>query len=165
MTTFRAICYFTLTIVLTCCVHVVVPLLLKKLRAFEKDCELWEAHNAPKKILSAKCQAVDDSETEADRPDRELMDVLYGLTKEAVQQISPQSMRTKKWLKVPLLIFATLPAMVSSISELLMKILGCILMEAEGASDYAWIALFFPLLILTGARTLVYINYGIKYYD
>ena len=61
--------------------------------------------------------------------------------------------------------FTMLPAMISSISELLMKIIGCILIEAEDWSEYLWLLVFVPLLALTGVRTLVYVNYGIKYYD
>lgn len=74
-------------------------------------------------------------------------------------------MATKAWLKVPLLMFTILSAMVSSISEMIMKIIGCILMEAEDWTDYMWLLLFLPLLGLTATRTLVYVNYGIKYYD
>ena len=94
------------------------------------------------------------------------MNTLYGLSFEAVQEVSPQSMTAKKYLKVPLLMFAILAAMVSSISELLMKVVGCILIaDAEHWTDYLWLLLFLPLLILTATRTLVYVNYGIKYYN
>lgn len=74
-------------------------------------------------------------------------------------------MTLKKWLKVPLLIFAILPAMVSSISELISKVMGCILMEATSWLDYLWLLLFCPILAFTAYKTLIYINYGIKYYD
>ena len=94
------------------------------------------------------------------------MDVLYSLPKEVVLKISPNSLQIKKWLKVPLIMFAVLPAMVSSINELLMKIIGCILMDTDDyTNNYLWLLLFIPLLIFTAIRTLVYINYGIKYYD
>jgi len=93
------------------------------------------------------------------------MDVLYGLPKEAVSEISPNSMQLKTWLKMPLLLFTVLSAMVSSISELLMKIIGCVLMDTDNYTGYFWLLLFLPLLIFTATRTLVYVNYGIKYYD
>mmetsp|Transcript_12351 Transcript_12351/g.15751 ORF Transcript_12351/g.15751 Transcript_12351/m.15751 type:complete len:188 (-) Transcript_12351:83-646(-) len=93
------------------------------------------------------------------------MDILHCLSTEDVEKISPESLFLKRWLKVPLLIFTTLPAMLSSISELLMKIIGLIIKDGQGASDYFWLLLFVPLLILSGVRTVVYINYGIKYYD
>ena len=93
------------------------------------------------------------------------MDVLYGLPIESVRQVSPESLDLKKYIKVPLLIFATLPAMISSISELLMKIVGCVIKDAEEWSDWWWLLLFVPLLAATGILTLIYINYGIKYYD
>ena len=44
------------------------------------------------KVLPNKKQAVDDENTLADRPDRELMYVLNGLSMEAVQMISPRSL-------------------------------------------------------------------------
>ena len=93
------------------------------------------------------------------------MDVLYSLPIESVRQVSPESLDLKKYIKVPLLIFATLPAMISSISELLMKIVGCVIKDAEEWSDWWWLLLFVPLLAATGILTLIYINYGIKYYD
>ena len=55
--------------------------------------------------------------------------------------------------------------MVSSISELFVKIVGCIVKDAELWSDYLWLLLFVPLLISTATITLIYVNYGIKYYD
>ena len=93
------------------------------------------------------------------------MDILYGLPKESVEQVSPQSLRLKNWLKLPLLVFVTAAAMTSSISELFMKVIGCILKDAEEPSDYLWLLLFIPGLAYTGSRTMVYVNYGIKYYD
>ena len=68
-------------------------------------------------------------------------------------------------IKVPLLVFVTAAAMTSSISELMMKLVGCILKDAEEPLDYLWLLLFLPILIYTATRTLVYVNYGIKYYD
>ena len=108
---------------------------------------------------------MDDSTTQAERADRVLMDILYGLPRESVEQVSPQSLRLKYWLKLPLLIFVTAAAMTSSISELFMKVIGCILKDAEESSDYLWLLLFIPGLAYTGSRTMVYVNYGIKYYD
>ena len=46
-----------------------------------------------------------------------------------------------------------------------MKVIGCILKDAEESSDYWWLLLFIPGLAYTGSRTMVYVNYGIKYYD
>ena len=61
MTTWGSTLYFVTTILLTLLVHWLVPVILKKLRAFEKDCELWEAHNAPNRVLPAKNRATDDA--------------------------------------------------------------------------------------------------------
>ena len=58
------------------------------------------------------------------------MTLLYGLPKESVRQISPDSLSLKRFMKVPLLIFVSAAAMISSISELMMKIVGCILKDA-----------------------------------
>lgn len=85
------------------------------------------------------------------------MDLLYSLPKESVQLVSPDSMTLKKWLKVPLLIFAILPAMVSSISELISKVMGIILMEATSGLDYLWLLLFVPIVAFTAYKTLIYI--------
>ena len=53
--------------------------------------------------------------------------------------------------------------MVSSISELFVKVCGCIVKDAELWTDYLWLLLFVPLLISTATITLIYVNYGIKY--
>jgi hypothetical protein len=130
MTTTGSIVYFTVTISLAIVAHICVPLLLRSLKTFEQDCEQFEADNAPQRILPARQRAVDNEEEETDRPDRVLMDILYGLPRESVELISPQSLRAKKWLKVPLLVFTMLSAMISSLSELWMKIIGCIIKDA-----------------------------------
>lgn len=64
-----------------------------------------------------------------------------------------------------MLVFVNLAAMTSSMSELFMKILGCILKDAETPYDYLWLLVFIPCLIYCATRTLIYVNYGIKYYD
>ena len=79
--------------------------------------------------------------------------------------VSPKSLRLKYWLKAPMMVFVTLAAMTSSLSEFFMKLVGCILKDAEEWSDYAWLLLFVPCLAYSATRTLVYVNYGIKYYD
>ena len=63
LSTPQSIAYFSITILLAICSHAVVPYVLKKLKAFELDCEQWEAQNAPQKILPEKKQAVDDEST------------------------------------------------------------------------------------------------------
>ena len=79
--------------------------------------------------------------------------------------LSPDSLRLKLLVKMPMLVFANVAAMMSSMSEMFMKIIGCILKDAQEWTDYAYLIIFVPCLAFTGARTLVYINYGIKYYD
>ena len=143
-----------------------VPRILESLKSFEQDCEQWEANNAPIKILPEKKQAVDDEETFADRPERELLYVLNGLSLKDVQMISPKSIKAWKWLKVPLMAFSFLSAMISSLSELSMKVIGVVLTaDADHWTDYLWLILFIPMLVATALLTLVYINYGIKYYN
>jgi hypothetical protein len=140
--------------------------LLRKIRKFEQDCELHDAHSGnTTKILPPKAKAADDETIEADRADRVLMDILYGLPKDSVMKFSPESTMLKVWIKLPLLVFVNLAAMSSSMSEMFMKIVGCILKDAETSLDYLWLIPFVALLAFTGVRTLVYVNYGIKYYD
>jgi len=93
------------------------------------------------------------------------MDILYGLPMESIKRVSPNSVDLKIWLKAPMLIFVSCAAMTSSLSELLMKVLGCILKDAEEPTDYLWLLFFIPCLLYTASRTLIYVNYGIKYYD
>ena len=64
-----------------------------------------------------------------------------------------------------MVLFALLAAMTSSLSFLNMKLIGCILKDAREQSDYAWLLIFIPCLAFTASRTLVYVNYGIKYFD
>ena len=109
---------------------------------------------------------MDDEETFADRPERELLYVLNGLSLKDVQMISPKSIKAWKWCKVPLMTFSFLSAMVSSLSELSMKVIGVVLTaDADHWTDYLWLILFIPMLVATALLTLVYINYGIKYYN
>ena len=108
---------------------------------------------------------MDDIAVLADRSDRVLMDVLYGLPKDSVKMVSPRSLWLKVWVKMPMILYVTTAAMVSSISELFVKVCGCIVKDAELWTDYLWLLLFVPLLISTATITLIYVNYGIKYYD
>ena len=166
LTTPQSLAYYGVTIILAITSHCLVPKILKTLKAFEADCEQWEADNAPLKVLPDKKQAVDEEGTFADRPDRELMYVLNGLSREAVQMISPKSLFAWKWLKVPLMAFSFLSAMISSLSELSMKVIGVVMTaDADHWTDYLWLILFIPMLVFTAILTLVYINYGIKYYN
>ena len=55
--------------------------------------------------------------------------------------------------------------MVSSLSELFVKIVGAIIIHAEEWSDLLWLLLFVPMLVTTATVTMIYVNYGIKYYD
>ena len=166
LTSVPSLAYVSTTVLVACIGHAIIPVLLEKLRAFEQDCEDWEARNPDSpKILAAKEIAIDEEDKETDRPERDLINVLYGLPRESVALVSPRSQGVKTWLKVPMLVFAMLPAMVSSLSELFMKVVGCILIGAEEPADYLWLLVFLPLLVLTASRTLVYVNYGIKYYN
>ena len=80
--------------------------------------------------------------------------------------ISPRSLFAWKWLKVPLIAFSFLSAMISSLSELSMKVMGVIMTaDADRWTEYLWLILFIPMLVFTAILTLVYINYGIKYYN
>jgi len=83
------------------------------------------------KILPPKAKAVDDDSIEAERPDRVLMDILYGLPKEFLMTVSPESQMLKTWMKLPLLVFVNLAAMSASMSEMFLKMVGCVLKDAE----------------------------------
>lgn len=168
MSTIGSITYFSITLILSISIHLFMPTLLKKLRQFESDCESYDARSSQRgleSILPKKERATDDAEVEAERTDRDLIKLLYGLPRDSVREVSPDSLGLKTVLKVPMLIFATAAAMISSISELMMKLVGCILKDAEKPVDYLWLLLFLPILIGTATRTLVYVNYGIKYYE
>lgn len=133
LTSFKSIMYIGTTLVLMLSVKMFMPTLLRKLRLFEQDCERFDERNAQtgNKILPDKVRATDDDSIEAERPDRVLMDILYGLPMESIKRVSPNSVDLKIWLKAPMLIFVSCAAMTSSLSELLMKVLGCILKDAE----------------------------------
>ena len=162
----KSIAYLALTFVGCLSVPILTPYLLKKIRKFEQDCDDWEAsHPGNDKVLPERVQSSDDADQDAVRPERVLIEVLYGLPKESVMRISPESLTLKTWVKLPMVIFATLAAMTSSISELCMKVVGCIFFEAEVWTDYLWLIPFLLILVLTAMRTLIYVNYGIKYYS
>ena len=86
------------------------------------------------------------------------------MPQESVEKISAESLIIKYWIKLPMIIFVNLASMASTISMLLLKMIGCVLTDAKESSDYLWLLLFVPCLVCTGNRTLVYVNYGIKYY-
>ena len=64
-----------------------------------------------------------------------------------------------------MILYVTTAAMVSSLSELFMKIVGAIITSAEEWTDLLWLLVFLPCLVTTATVTLIYVNYGIKYYD
>ena len=64
-----------------------------------------------------------------------------------------------------MILYVTTAAMVSSLSELFMKIVGAIITSAEEWTDLLWLLIFLPMLVTTATVTLIYVNYGIKYYD
>ena len=64
-----------------------------------------------------------------------------------------------------MILYVTTAAMVSSLSELFMKIVGAIISSAEEWTDLLWLLIFLPMLVTTATVTLIYVNYGIKYYD
>lgn len=108
---------------------------------------------------------MDDDTVFADRSDRALIDVLYGLPKQSVKMVSPRSTRLKIWVKLPMILYVTTAAMVSSLSELFVKIVGAIIIDAEEFTDLFWLLVFVPMLVTTATVTMIYVNYGIKYYD
>ena len=71
------------------------------------------------------------------------MNLLNGLPRSSVLQISPDSQKLKTVIKIPLLVFVTAAAMTSSISELMMKLVGCILKDAQKPLDYLWLLVMF----------------------
>ncbi len=87
------------------------------------------------------------------------------MPKSSLEIVSPKSMSLKFWLKAPMLVFVNLAAMTSSISELFSKVAGCIIKDSESSSDYWWLLMCVPVLVFTATRTLVYVNFGIKYYE
>ena len=98
-------------------VNFCMPLFLAKIKKFEEDCVLWDADSGNIiSILPPKVKALDDNRFEADRPERVLLSILYGLPKESVNRISPESLTLKTWNKLPLMIFTNLAAMSSSLS-------------------------------------------------
>ena len=115
--------------------------------------------------MPSKLKASDDDTVFADRSDRVLIDVLYGLPKDSVKMVSARSLWLKIWVKLPMILYVTTAAMVSSLSELFVKIVGAIIIHAEEWSDLLWLLLFGPMLVTTATVTMIYVNYGIKYYD
>ena len=115
--------------------------------------------------MPSKLKASDDDKVFADRSDRVLIDVLYGLPKDSVKMVSARSLWLKIWVKLPMILYVTTAAMVSSLSELFVKIVGAIIIHAEEWSDLLWLLLFGPMLVTTATVTMIYVNYGIKYYD
>lgn len=82
--------YFAVTIAFMVSVRLFMPTLLNNLRKFERDCEEYDAQNENRyPILPKKETATDDAGAVAERTDRSLMSLLYGLPKDSVMKISP----------------------------------------------------------------------------
>ena len=82
-----------------------MPAFLKDVRRFEADCEKWDEKviddKNQQRILPPKTTATDDSTEIADRSEREIINILHSLPKEAVEKISPSSLPLKSWIKLP----------------------------------------------------------------
>ena len=99
------------------------------------------------------------------RPTRVLIDILNNLPEEIVERISPASMKTKKWLKLSMVLYITSSAMMSALMAMLFKLVMNILYNYP-----IYYALFelSMLLILCSIFTFlqVYtINIAMKHYD
>ena len=109
---------------------------------------------------------MEGEDTEIDRTEREMIAILNGLPKDLVEEISPQSLPLKRWLKLPMILSVLMAACLSSLSELWMKAVGLVLLySGDDWRNYLWILLFIALVVLTAYLTIIYVNYGIKYYS
>ena len=87
------------------------------------------------------------------------------MTPEQVTEISPASLNLKKYIKTPLLFFVTGAAMLASLSDLQLKMVGTIYDQAYATEDWLLIIGLILGIVFTSANTLVYVNHAMKHYD
>ena len=87
------------------------------------------------------------------------------MSTEQVSDVSPTSIRLKKYIKTPLLFFVTGAAMLASLSDLQLKMVGIIYEQAYDTEDWFLLIGLVVGIVFTAKYTIVYVNYAIKYYD
>lgn len=133
------------------------PALLVKLRNFEQDCEKW-GDGSQNALLPERVGGVE-------RPERVLIATISGMSVDDVNQVSPSSAVLKRFIKVPLVVGVTGAAMLVSLSDLQIKLIGGVVEDAQETADYfALIPLGFGVAY-TATSTLTYLNEAMKNYE
>jgi hypothetical protein len=79
--------------------------------------------------------------------------------------VSKESIDLKKMIKVPMLLFVTGAAMLASLSDLQIKLIGAVLEDATEMQDYLRLIPLACGIAYTAPSTLFYVNSAMKYYD
>jgi len=82
-----------------------------------------------------------------------------------VTEVSPASLALKKYIKMPLLLFVTGAAMLASLSDLQLKMVGEIYNQAYTTADWLLLIGLILGIVFTAKFTIVYVNFAIKNYD
>ena len=80
-------------------------------------------------------------------------------------EVSPASLSLKKYIKTPLLFFVTGAAMLASLSDLQLKMIGTIYDQAYNTEDWLLIIALVVGIVFSAKSTLLYVNQAIKHYD
>ena len=80
-------------------------------------------------------------------------------------EVSPASLALKKYIKMPLLLFVTGAAMLASLSDLQLKMVGEIYNQAYTTADWLLLIGLILGIVFTAKFTIVYVNFAIKNYD
>ena len=80
------------------------------------------------------------------------------MTPEQVEEVSPASLSLKKYIKTPLLFFVTGAAMLASLSDLQLKMIGTIYDQAYSTEDWLLIIALVVGIVFSAKSTIVYVN-------
>ena len=99
------------------------------------------------------------------RPARALIEVLHDMTREEVEQVSPDSQRLRRFAKAPMLLVIAGSALCSGVTVALLKLLGELLLSGEVTEDLLLAGLVALGALLSATEQLHTLNTAMKYYD
>lgn len=157
LTSAKSLAYFGTTVVVLNLGKLATPLLLTKVRAFEKDCEKWEKTN--KSSILPKLEG-------GLRSERVLIQVLNEMDVNDVAEVSPQSSHLKMYVKLPMLLFVLGASLLTQVSDIIFKLISETVKEAQADSTcYFYLIPLIGGVIFSATQTLLNVNEAMKYYD
>ena len=152
---------------------------LAKLRLFESDIDYFDKAKQGQDytyepILLPRLKKEHDSESmsepliesgEVERPVRTLIDTINEMTIEEVTQVSPNSLKLKSLVKVPMLMMITAAGFMSGISISMIKCATELIASGSLTTSWGLIVITIIFAIITAICQLHMLNGAMKYFD